>query len=42
MLDDATRKDRFTGCLLGLALGDALGTRFEAQTADHIARRCPD
>jgi poly(ADP-ribose) glycohydrolase ARH3 len=42
MLDDATRKDRFKGCLLGLALGDALGARFEGQTADYIALRYPD
>jgi poly(ADP-ribose) glycohydrolase ARH3 len=33
--------DRFTGCLLGLAVGDALGGRFEGQTADAILRRFP-
>jgi ADP-ribosylglycohydrolase len=32
-------KDRFEGCLLGLAVGDALGGRFEAQTADAILAR---
>src|SRR3954471_7291414 len=31
--------DRFRGCLLGLALGDALGGKFEAQTADAIRAR---
>jgi poly(ADP-ribose) glycohydrolase ARH3 len=31
--------DRFTGCLLGLAIGDALGAHFEAQTPEHIAQR---
>ena len=29
-------KDRFEGCLLGLAVGDAFGGKFEAQTADAI------
>ncbi len=33
--------DRFAGCLLGLAAGDALGGCFEGQTADYIARRFP-
>src|SRR5437763_3742568 len=36
-----TLQDRFKGCLLGLAVGDALGGRFEAQTADAIRARCP-
>jgi poly(ADP-ribose) glycohydrolase ARH3 len=31
--------DRFEGCLLGLAVGDALGGRFEAQSADAIRQR---
>ena len=31
-----TLQDRFTGCLLGLAVGDALGGRFEAQSAEGI------
>jgi len=35
-------RDRFRGCLLGLAVGDALGGRFEAQSADHIRQRFPD
>ncbi|MBL9084568.1 MAG: ADP-ribosylglycohydrolase family protein [Planctomycetales bacterium] len=30
---------RFEGCLLGLAVGDALGGRFEAQSAEHLAAR---
>jgi poly(ADP-ribose) glycohydrolase ARH3 len=33
--------DRFTGCLLGLAVGDALGGCFEGQTAEFIAGRYP-
>lgn len=32
-------KDRFTGCLLGLAIGDALGANFEGQDADAILER---
>jgi poly(ADP-ribose) glycohydrolase ARH3 len=32
-------KDRFAGCLLGLAIGDALGGMFEAQSADAIRAR---
>jgi poly(ADP-ribose) glycohydrolase ARH3 len=31
--------DRFRGCLLGLAVGDALGGRFEAQSPEWIAGR---
>lgn len=34
-------RDRFRGCLLGLAVGDGLGGRFEAQTPDWIAKRYP-
>jgi poly(ADP-ribose) glycohydrolase ARH3 len=34
-------RDRFEGCLLGLAVGDALGGRFEAQSADAIRARFP-
>lgn len=34
-------QDRFRGCLVGLAVGDALGGRFEAQSADHIRNRVP-
>jgi poly(ADP-ribose) glycohydrolase ARH3 len=33
--------DRFRGSLLGLAVGDALGGRFEARSADHIRARFP-
>lgn len=33
--------DRFEGCLLGLAVGDALGGRFEAQDAYAIRARFP-
>jgi len=36
-----TVEERFVGCLLGLAVGDALGACFEGQTADYIARRYP-
>ena len=35
----ADLKDRFEGCLLGLAIGDALGGKFEAQSADAIRSR---
>jgi poly(ADP-ribose) glycohydrolase ARH3 len=35
----AVLKERFRGCLLGLAIGDALGGKFEAQTADAIRNR---
>lgn len=38
---DSILKDRFEGCLLGLALGDALGGKFEAQSADSIRARFP-
>ncbi len=31
--------DRFAGCLLGLAIGDALGARFEGQSPEQIAGR---
>src|SRR5919204_6029188 len=37
----AMLKDRFEGCLLGLAVGDALGGKFEAQSADSIRARFP-
>jgi poly(ADP-ribose) glycohydrolase ARH3 len=36
-----TLEDRFVGCLLGLAVGDALGSHFEGQPEDFIARRYP-
>lgn len=29
---DTGLRDRFRGCLLGLAVGDALGAKFEAQS----------
>lgn len=32
-------EQRFQGCLLGLAVGDALGGRFEAQSAEHLRQR---
>jgi poly(ADP-ribose) glycohydrolase ARH3 len=34
-------EDRFRGCLLGLAVGDALGGLFEGQDAEAIRSRCP-
>src|SRR5262245_31277775 len=34
-------KDRFEGALLGLAIGDALGGKFEAQSAEAVRRRFP-
>jgi poly(ADP-ribose) glycohydrolase ARH3 len=36
---DLMLKDRFAGCLLGLAIGDALGAKFEAQSPDAIRAR---
>lgn len=36
-----TLKDRFEGCLFGLAVGDALGGKFEAQDASAIRARFP-
>jgi poly(ADP-ribose) glycohydrolase ARH3 len=38
---DAVLLDRFEGCLLGLAVGDALGGLFEAQSADAVRARFP-
>ena len=38
---NAWLRDRFEGCLLGLAVGDALGGKFEAQSADAIRARFP-
>src|SRR5262245_22845484 len=40
-LDSVALKDRFRGCLLGLAVGDALGAKLEAQTAEAIRARFP-
>jgi poly(ADP-ribose) glycohydrolase ARH3 len=34
-------RDRFRGCLLGLAVGDALGGRFEAQSPEALRARFP-
>lgn len=34
-----TLEDRFIGCLLGLAVGDALGAYFEGQSPEHLASR---
>ena len=34
-------KERFEGCLFGLAVGDAPGAKFEAQSADAIRARFP-
>ncbi len=34
-----SREDRFVGCLLGLAVGDALGSHFEGQSPDSIHNR---
>jgi len=38
---DGALQDRFRGCLLGLAIGDALGGKFEAQSAEGIRARFP-
>lgn len=38
---DEVLMDRFLGCLLGLAIGDALGGKFEARTAEAIRVQCP-
>jgi len=38
---DAALRDRFEGCLLGLAVGDALGGRFEAQSSEAVRSRFP-
>jgi poly(ADP-ribose) glycohydrolase ARH3 len=40
-LPAAVVKGRFEGCLLGLAVGGALGGKFEAQAADAIRARFP-
>jgi poly(ADP-ribose) glycohydrolase ARH3 len=37
--DEPTLEDRFVGCLMGLAVGDALGAHFEGQSPDYLARR---
>lgn len=38
---DSTLRDRFVGCFLGLAVGDALGGLFEAQSPDAVRGRFP-
>src|SRR5438876_11587487 len=40
-ISDSVLEDRFQGCLLGLAIGDALGGKFEAQNADAVRGRFP-
>jgi poly(ADP-ribose) glycohydrolase ARH3 len=40
-LSDDVLRHRFQGCLLGLAIGDALGGKFEAQSAEGIRARFP-
>ena len=40
-MSSAALLERFHGCLLGLAVGDALGGRFEGQSPDWIAGRYP-
>lgn len=37
--DQSRLEDCFAGCLLGLALGDALGAEFEGQSTEQMARR---
>jgi poly(ADP-ribose) glycohydrolase ARH3 len=39
MSTSAARRDRFEGCLLGLALGDALGALVEGQSAEAVGGR---
>lgn len=36
-----SQEGRFEGCLLGLAIGDALGAHFEGQSPDWLHRRYP-
>jgi poly(ADP-ribose) glycohydrolase ARH3 len=40
-MTDSLLQDRFRGCLLGLAIGDALGAKFEAQSAEAVRARFP-
>ena len=40
-MDKITREERFVGCLIGLAVGDALGSHFEGQSPDWIRQRFP-
>lgn len=41
MANTRNLEERFEGCLLGLAVGDALGGKFEAQSAEAIRNRFP-
>jgi len=41
MITETLLRERFEGCILGLAIGDALGGKFEAQSADAIRARFP-
>ena len=41
MENQPTTRDRFRGCLLGLAIGDGLGARFEGQPAAFVRGRYP-
>lgn len=38
-MSSPTLEDRFAGCLLGLAVGDALGARFEGRSPEGIAQQ---
>src|SRR4051812_45529171 len=39
MVQSPSLAERFAGCLLGLAVGDALGAHFEGQAPEQIATR---
>lgn len=41
MTREPSLEDRFAGCLLGLAVGDALGSHFEGQSSDWVQSRYP-
>lgn len=41
MTGSPSLRERFAGCLLGLAVGDALGSHFEGQSPDWIRSRYP-
>src|SRR5689334_2351076 len=40
-MEATVTEQRFVGCLLGLAVGDALGSHFEGQPPDWIRTRYP-